>query len=189
MDDNIDLFQSGARARILEPGSIAVKPPALMLVNPKYPHNVGGALRMASCYGVQQVWYTGNRVPIEANSGYRLPREERMRGYKDVDLFNYEYPLHLIGQGVTPVCVEVRRDAEALPDFEHPENAVYIFGPEDGSIPPQVARHCHRFVIIPTRHCLNLATAVGTVLYDRCVKLGFPEEAGYQRMYGDLEMV
>jgi hypothetical protein len=26
---------------------------------------------------------------------------------------------------------------------------------------------CHRFVRIPTRHCLNLACAVGTVLYDR----------------------
>jgi tRNA(Leu) C34 or U34 (ribose-2'-O)-methylase TrmL len=31
-------------------------------------------------------------------------------------------------------------------------------------------RHCHRFVRIPTRHCLNLATAVSTVLYDRHLK-------------------
>jgi len=28
----------------------------------------------------------------------------------------------------------------------------------------------HRFVVIPTRHCLNLATAVATVLYDRACK-------------------
>jgi tRNA(Leu) C34 or U34 (ribose-2'-O)-methylase TrmL len=31
-------------------------------------------------------------------------------------------------------------------------------------------RFCHRFVKIPTKHCLNLANAVATVLYDRHAK-------------------
>ena len=31
-------------------------------------------------------------------------------------------------------------------------------------------RHCHRFVVIPTHHCVNLAAAVYMVLYDRMVK-------------------
>jgi hypothetical protein len=29
---------------------------------------------------------------------------------------------------------------------------------------------CHLFVVIPTHHCLNLATAVNVVLYDRRLK-------------------
>jgi hypothetical protein len=29
---------------------------------------------------------------------------------------------------------------------------------------------CHRFVVIPTHHCLNLAAAVNVVLYDRRLK-------------------
>ncbi len=39
-------------------------------------------------------------------------------------------------------------------------------------MPPVLLAQCHRFVVIPTRHCLNLATAVSTVLWDRATKLG-----------------
>lgn len=54
--------------------------------------------------------------------------------------------------------------------FEHPENPVYIFGPEDGSIPGPVRGLCHRRLFIPTRHCVNLSSAVYLVLYDRLMK-------------------
>ena len=33
--------------------------PAVVLVDPKFPHNVGAAVRAASCYGVRQVWFSG----------------------------------------------------------------------------------------------------------------------------------
>ena len=33
-----------------------------------------------------------------------------------------------------PVAVELRRNAESLIDFVHPEHALYVFGPEDGSL-------------------------------------------------------
>jgi hypothetical protein len=72
--------------------------------------------------------------------------------------------------GVVPVAVELRRRAESLIDFVHPVQAVYVFGPEDGSLDPAVLGLCHRFVVIPTRHCTNLAAAVYTVLYDRHAK-------------------
>jgi hypothetical protein len=54
--------------------------PAVGLVDPKFPHNVGAAVRAASCYGIGQVWFSGDRVRLDASRGYRLPREERMRG-------------------------------------------------------------------------------------------------------------
>jgi len=67
----------------------------------------------------------------------------------------------------TPVAVEVRPRSECLTIFEHPDRALYLFGPEDGSIPKAWLHHCHRFVHIPAHHCLNLATAVAVVLAHR----------------------
>ena len=145
--------------------------PSIILCNPKYAHNVGMVLRLCSCFDVHQLWYTGERVRTELEQKKRLPREERMKGYEDVELINYDYPFDQFKSAV-PVAVEVRENSENLFHFEHPENAVYVFGPEDGSISSTMLRHCHRFLVIPTRHCLNLSTAVSVVLYDRNMKLG-----------------
>jgi hypothetical protein len=38
------------------------KLPAVILIDPKYPHNVGAALRSCSCFGLKQLWWTGTRV-------------------------------------------------------------------------------------------------------------------------------
>lgn len=144
--------------------------PAIALCNPKYPHNVGAAKRACSCFGIKQLWYSGDRVPIEGNAGYRLPREERMRGYADVELRNFDYFFEQFDRGVTPVAVELRQNSELLPQFVHPEKALYVFGPEDGSIDQVMLRHCHRFVVIPTAHCVNLSAAIYLILYDRMMK-------------------
>ena len=147
------------------------RPPAVALINPKYPHNVGAALRACSCWGVGQLWWTGDRVVLDVPRGERLPREERMRGYRDVEMVPDDRVFDRFPPGsVTPVAVELRPDAESLVTFEHPEDALYVFGPEDGSLPKPVRLLCHRFVVIPTHHCLNLAAAVNVVLYDRRCK-------------------
>ena len=39
------------------------------------------------------------------------------------------------------------------------------------SIPQVTLKNCHRFVVIPTKHCVNLAAAVYLVLYDRQMKM------------------
>lgn len=144
--------------------------PAIILNNPKYPRNVAGILRAASCFGISQVWYTGDRVSLDTDKEHRLPREERMKGYGDVDLFQFDYPFDCFPKTVVPVAIELVENSEMLTEFEHPENAVYMFGPEDGSIPQVMRRHCHRFVQIPTRHCTNLTAAVYITLYDRLLK-------------------
>jgi tRNA(Leu) C34 or U34 (ribose-2'-O)-methylase TrmL len=141
--------------------------PAVALIDPKYPHNVGMVVRLASCYGLRQVWFTGERVTLNPARGERLPREERMKGYRDVQMIHYEHVFDQFPADAVPVAVEVRPGSEPLHSFEHPDNALYVFGPEDGSIPKPLLPHCHRFLVIPTRHCLNLATAVATVLWDR----------------------
>lgn len=146
----------------------AGEPPAVLLCNPKFPHNVGAALRACACWGLTQLWWTGDRVSLDVARGERLPREERMRGYRHVRMcpdpagrvFD-RFP------GAVPVAVELAKGATSLVDFDHPEHALYVFGPEDGSIPGAARPHCHRFVFIPTAHCLNLAAAVNVVLFHR----------------------
>ena len=145
--------------------------PAIALFNPKYPHNVGAVVRAASCFGIPQVWFSGNRVSLEGDGKkYRLPREERMRGYNEVELRQYDYFFDQFGKDVVPVAIELRPNAESLPFFEHPEKALYVFGPEDGGLNRMALGKCHRFVVIPTKHCTNLSAAVYLVLYDRYLK-------------------
>lgn len=143
--------------------------PSIVLINPKTAVNVGMIIRLASCYGIKQVWWTGDRVSLDIEKHGRIPREERMKGYRDVKMIQHDRVFDRFENAV-PVAIEVRENAENLMDFEHPKNALYVFGPEDGSIRGSLLSHCHRFVVIPTRHCLNLATAVATVLWDRQYK-------------------
>ncbi len=150
--------------------------PIIILSNPKYAHNVGATVRAASNFGAHIVMFTGNRVSLEPpvdKKSYRLPREERMKDYEQITLLNDDYPFNRLSSDVIPVAVELRENAEPLTLFEHPENAAYVFGPEDGSIPQVSLRHCQRFLVIPSRHCLNLGAAVNVVLAHRVMQLGF----------------
>jgi len=127
------------------------------------------AVRAASCYGMRQVWFSGDRVRLDGAKRPRLPREERMRGYQEVEVRHADQFFDAFEDAV-PVAVELRRNAESLIDFVHPEHALYVFGPEDGSLGRATLTQCHRFLVIPTRHCANLSAAVYTVLYDRHAK-------------------
>jgi tRNA(Leu) C34 or U34 (ribose-2'-O)-methylase TrmL len=176
-------------SKILRPEDAPLgRAPAIILLDPKYAHNAGMVVRLASCFGLRQVWFTGDRVAMEAQARGRLPREERMKGYADVQVVNYDLPFEQFAPGAAvPVAVEVRKNAEPLTAFVHPPNAVYVFGPEDGSIDRSLLRHCHRFVVIPTRHCLNLATAVAAVLWDRTLKAWQAGDAGLLPTPGEFE--
>lgn len=139
----------------------------IILNDPKYPHNVGQVVRAASCFGIDDILMTGNRVELEGRPGYRLPREERMRGRYNVDLRPSVRPLDELEAGVVPVAVELVPGAEDMIWFEHPERAAYVFGPEDGHLNVGLRAKCHRHVFLPMAHCANLASTVWMVLWDR----------------------
>jgi tRNA(Leu) C34 or U34 (ribose-2'-O)-methylase TrmL len=144
--------------------------PAVVLIRPKYEHNVGAALRSCSCFGVPTLRWTDQRFPFTEAKGHRLCREERMKGYRDVDWRRDDYCLDAFPRGSAPVAVEITRGSMPIDDFVHPDEAVYVFGPEDGSLTRPVLVHCHYRIWIPSYHCLNLSTAVAIVLNDRAVK-------------------
>lgn len=170
-----------ARNPFKQPNEVTPVAPAIVMYDPRYPHNAGAAMRGASCYGIGQIWIAGERTEKKVLEANRLPREERMKGFQDVSLVRCDRPFDYFEDAV-PVAVELLRGSENLLTFEHPENAIYVFGPEDGSIPGQWRGHCHRRVFIPTSHCLNLGVAVNTILYDRLFKQYMAGDASIMTM-------
>lgn len=150
-----------------------VAPRGIVLCNPKFPHNIGAALRACACYGVPKLRWTGPRMDRELDKLSRIPREERMKGYKHVHFGRNDKAVDELGG--TPVCVEVNSSHQNILTFEHPDDAVYVFGPEDGSVPDGMRSCCHHFVFLPMLNCANLSVAVATTL---AYRLAYFEKIG-----------
>ena len=134
------------------------------LINPKTPANVGAVMRAAGCYGVDAVLYTGQRYPRAARF-----HTDTKGSSQSIPLRGVECLLQSAGEA-SIVCVELVEGATPLPAFRHPDNALYIFGPEDGTISQAIIDRADAVVYIPTRGCMNLAATVNVVLYDRLAK-------------------
>ncbi|MCG6340822.1 RNA methyltransferase [Vibrio fluvialis] len=135
------------------------------LHNPKSPTNVGAVMRAAGCYNATQVRYNGTRYNRAAKF-----QTDTQNMQERIDLVEMDELIAGLGSDVEIVCVELVIGATALPHFEHPENAIYLFGPEDSSLPQEVVDQAHHVVYIPTHGCMNLAATVNVVMYDRLAK-------------------
>jgi tRNA(Leu) C34 or U34 (ribose-2'-O)-methylase TrmL len=147
----------------------------LILIDPKSPYNVAWAVRAAACFGVPEVYYTGHRAQKVIDALKRIPREERLRAFRNVHLERIDDPFNRLAIDVIPVAVEIIPGAQLMPVFTHPHPAAYVFGPEDGTLPRAVLGLCHLFVKIPMLHCANLGAAIYITLYDRMAKNGREE--------------
>ncbi|MBD9481913.1 RNA methyltransferase [Pseudomonas sp. PDM14] len=136
------------------------------LFNPKSPENVGSIMRAAGCYSVSSVFYTGTR--------YDRAKDfvtDTKKVHQDIPLINIDDLRKILPLGCTPVAVELVDDARPLPSYTHPDRALYIFGPEDGTLNQEIRDWCgDEVVYIPTQGCMNLAATVNVVLYDRLAK-------------------
>lgn len=135
------------------------------LVNPKNVANVGGVVRASHCFGASKILYTGKRYDRAArfhtdtrNAAATLPFQHTS------DIFTQ------IPTGFSVVCIELAIGATPLPLFHHPDNAIYLFGPEDGTLSQDTVNLADSVVFIPAQSSLNLAAAVNVVLYDRQLK-------------------
>ena len=138
---------------------------AIGLMNPKSPTNVGSVLRAAGCMNAQQIFYSGERYD-RAKAFYT----DTQNSNKAVTLTHVDELFSHAPIGAKIVGVELVEGAQSLIEFQHPDNAYYIFGPEDGSLTQKQVNQCHAVVYIPTKGCLNLAATVNVVLYDRLSK-------------------
>ncbi|MFB2712169.1 RNA methyltransferase [Aeromonas veronii] len=135
------------------------------LVNPKSPENVGSVMRAAGCYGVDEVYYTGNRFELA-----RRFATDTKQMVEKIPLLGVDDLMAFIPQGCVPVVVDLIDGATPLPDYVHPERAFYIFGPEDGTLDPALYGAVKDVVYVPTLGCMNLAASVNVILYDRLAK-------------------
>lgn len=147
---------------------------SLGLINPKSPDNVGSVLRAAANYRVNDVFYTGNRYPRALERSARTVDMSRKIG-REIPLSQVDCLLATKADDIKIVCIEFAVNASPLPEYHHPENALYIFGPEDGSIDQEIIDKADAVIYIPTVGSMNLSATVNVVLYDRLVK-----EANYQ---------
>lgn len=138
---------------------------AVGLVNPKSSINVGSALRICGNFGVAMLAIGGKRF-----AKYKHACTDTMAAYRHMPLLEADDIHSLVPFDCVPIAVELADEAEDITRFTHPERAFYIFGPEDGDVPPTVRKWCAKTIYVPTRRCLNLAVSVGIVLYDRLFK-------------------
>lgn len=160
---------------------------AVILQRVKYPHNLAAAIRAAACFGADHVFYTGNR--FEFKDGDRLPREERMKGYRSVEFEKTERPFDKLPRGARTVCIELTPTSMPLTYYQHYAGpTAYVFGPEDGSVGQSFRGLCHEFVYIPAYHCLNLAAAINVVLAHRAMQFGLMQSPALTEARGVLEI-
>ncbi len=141
------------------------------LSNPKSPDNVASVMRAAGNFRASRVFYTGERYPRAVRLNPNHPNISR-KVSKTVTLEGVNSLTACVPAHSSMICVELVENAISLPDFQHPENAYYIFGPEDGTISQGVINKADAVVYIPTQGCMNLAATVNVVLYDRLAKSG-----------------
>lgn len=135
------------------------------LSNPKSASNVGAVMRAAGCYGVDNVIYTGSRY----DRAVKLNTDTK----KATSLIPLSGQAHLLDNkpdDVQVICVDLVEGAIPLPNFTHPEKALYLFGPEDGTLDQKLINQADAVVYVPTIGCMNLAATVNVLLYDRLAK-------------------
>ncbi len=135
------------------------------LTKPKSPTNVGAVMRAAGCFRVNAIFYTGTRYDRAA----KFNTDTKETG-QTIPLTGVDDLLEHIPKKAKIVCVELVEGATPLPEYQHPDNVIYIFGPEDGTISQNVIDCADAVVYIPTVGSLNLAASVNIVLYDRLSK-------------------
>jgi tRNA(Leu) C34 or U34 (ribose-2'-O)-methylase TrmL len=122
-------------------------------------------MRAAGCYGASAIYYTGKRFARAAKY-----HQDTKNASQHIELSAVESFTELAGQHRTLVCVEFAVGATPLSEFIHPDHALYIFGPEDGSVDQSIIDVADAVVYVPTIGCMNLGATVNVLLYDRMAK-------------------
>ena len=138
------------------------------LINPKSPDNVHSVMRASGNYGVDSVFYTGDRYMRAMTLNPNAPDISR-KVSDNIPLTEVDDLVEAAGE-LKIVCVELAENAMALPENEHPLNAFYVFGPEDSTIDQAIIDRADAVVYVPTIGCMNLAATVSVLLYDRMIK-------------------
>lgn len=127
---------------------------------------MGSILRAAGCYQAQSIRYTGERYKRAIAF-----QTDTKNVHLNIKVNHVEDIINSVTDAnLSKIAVELVEGATPLPNFIHPKEALYIFGPEDGSIEQEIVDQCDHVVYVPTVGCMNLAATVNVLLYDRLAK-------------------
>jgi tRNA(Leu) C34 or U34 (ribose-2'-O)-methylase TrmL len=145
----------------------------IALDRPNHGVNVGHTLRAALGFSARMV-ILGDK---DAGINVRKLSTDPGRAYRHVPILEVPDIFDVMPNDCMPVAVELTEDAMDLTTFVHPERACYIFGPENGSVSPEILEKCQQVVKIPTTMSLNLGMTVNIVMYDRLAKISRNRES------------
>ena len=137
---------------------------AIGLHHPKNSINIGSVLRAAAIYKTAMVAISGRR--------YSKAPTDTMNAWRKLPVIQINDLHDVIPYNCVPVAVDLIESGQSLIDYKHPQQAIYIFGPEDGTLNSTILSWCRDIIYIPTAGCMNLAATVNVVLYDRMAKYG-----------------
>lgn len=130
--------------------------------------NVGSIVRTSHAFGASFFFAINPEVNISA-----LRVSDTSHAFDHMPYYQYPEPQQLIlPNGCKLIGIEFTDEAVELPSFRHPLCAAYVFGPEMGSLSPQILSRCEHLVKIPMKFCVNVGIASALVMYDRMVCLG-----------------
>lgn len=130
--------------------------------------NLGTLLRSAGCFGASLVFTVGRRYKRQCSDTLQLTRHVPVLHFTDWQDFRKHQWLDW-----QLVAIEITEGATPVEKFTHPRSAIYLLGPEDGSISrepmswPDVQK-----VYMPSFRCLNVATAGSIVMWHRSTQRG-----------------
>ena len=131
------------------------------------PMNAGALFRTAHAFGASFVF------TIDAFYTVLEGRSDTSETPEQLPWYAYDTAADLaVPQGCKLVGIELVDDAIDLPLFRHPLQAIYVLGPEAGSLSPELLARCDHVIKIPTKFCINVGLAGAIVMYDRHVTLG-----------------
>jgi len=133
----------------------------IALFEPKHVQNIGGLMRSAFNFECSFIATVGER--------YSRTAADTPNSVGQVPYFHFETWdefMHAKPRNARLIGIEVNGSAN-IKNFVHPKNSIYVFGGEDRTLPPEILKDCSYTVRIPSRHCLNLATAGAIVMFDR----------------------
>ncbi len=137
------------------------------------PMNLGNLFRTAHGFGAQFVF------TINAAFTPKQAKSDTSGSLEHVPTYHHDNVEDLrLPVGCSLVGIELLDDSVDLPTFRHPRSAAYVLGPERGELSPTLLERCDHVIKIPTKFCLNVATAGAIVMYDRLLSMGrFPDRA------------
>lgn len=130
--------------------------------NAKTEYNVGGLWRSAQILGASFIFTIGRRYEKQSTDTTKTWRNIPLFKYDTFEQFyaNIPYSCFLVGVELTEKATEIER-------FWHPQRAIYLLGPEDGSISPAAQSKCQSMIKLPGTPCYNVAVAGSLIMFHR----------------------